>query len=406
VGVARRWGWIFVVALVARLAYWAFVTPRWTPRADADQYVEIARNLADGHGFALQFPEFAVHATAFRPPLYPFLITPLVWVFGEALWPLRLLNAGIGSLVAVLAAVLAARIAGHRAGAVAGVVVAMYPPLLANDTVTLTEPLALALLLVAVLAALDRQWVGAGVAIGLTLLTRPNGYLLVAVFAAWFWWQLGWRRAAAFCGVALVLLVPWLIRNEVQVGTFRATTSEGFTLAAMYSPQAQQAGTFLDPAFSTAYDDPEIRLSQFDEAEWNRTLTDLAFDGLRDDPGYVLHVVGRNATGFFELDPSINRLAERDDGRHHRFRTWTLPLFYAVTVVGLIGLWWYRRSPAVWLLAACVGQFVVVSLVIVAPPRLRAPFDLVCCIGVGLFAARVSARQPSSELPSVQTATT
>jgi hypothetical protein len=83
-----------------------------------------------------------------------------------------------------------------------------------------------------------------------------------------------------------------------------------------------------------------------------------------------------------------------------------LPLFYAVTVVGLIGLWWFRRSHAVWLLAACVGQFVVVSLVIVAPPRLRAPFDLVCCIGVGLFVAFVSARQPRSELPSAQTATT
>ena len=30
------------------------------------------------------------------------------------------------------------------------------------------------------------------------------------------------------------------------------------------------------------------------------------------------------------------------------------------------------------------GYFVLTSLFLVAPPRLRAPFDLLCCIGVGI----------------------
>jgi hypothetical protein len=32
------------------------------------------------------------------------------------------------------------------------------------------------------------------------------------------------------------------------------------------------------------------------------------------------------------------------------------------------------------------AQFVALSLVLVAPPRLRAPFDVLMCIGVGLLA--------------------
>ena len=54
--------------------------------------------------------------------------------------------------------------------------------------------------------------------------------------------------------------------------------------------------------------------------------------------------------------------------------------------MGLAQRW---RDPVVRLLVLLAGSFVVVSLVSVAPPRLRAPFDLVCCIGVGLLVDRL-----------------
>ena len=67
------------------------------------------------------------------------LRTPGALLFDHALWPARLLKVVLGSLVVGLAGVLAARIAGRTAGWCTAAVAAVYPPLLANDTVTLTE---------------------------------------------------------------------------------------------------------------------------------------------------------------------------------------------------------------------------------------------------------------------------
>jgi 4-amino-4-deoxy-L-arabinose transferase-like glycosyltransferase len=381
---------------VVRLAYWAIVTPRWTPVADADQYVQLSHSLADGRGFGLVFPQFAHHPTAFRPPLYPLLLTPTAWLFGDALWPGRLLNVVLGTVVVVLAAVLAARIGGRRAGLATGAMVAVYPPLLANDTITLTEPLGLALLLAAALLIEDRRWVWGGVATGCILLTRPNGYLVVAILAAWAAARLGRRAAVGVVLVALAVFTPWLVRNAVQVGTWRPTTSDGFTLAAIYAEPAQRAHTFVDPVYASEYDDARHRWAQFDEAAWSEVLSADATEGLRSHPGYVLTVVGRNARGFFEISPGLNRWPEWNDGRNAGFRDRTRPLFYVVTVVGLIGLARYRRDRRVIVLAALVAQFVLLSLVLVAPPRLRAPFDLLMCVGVGLALADATAgRTPS-----------
>jgi 4-amino-4-deoxy-L-arabinose transferase-like glycosyltransferase len=406
---ARRWAVPFVGAVVVRLLYWALVTPHYVPAADDSQYVGIARSLADGKGFSLVFPQLTLHATAFRPPLYPALLTPGAWLFGDALWPARLLNVVLGSLVAVLAGVLAARIAGRRAGLAAAAIVALYPPLLANDTVALTEPLALALLLGAVLLLDDGRWAWSGLAAGALLLTRPNGYLVVLILAGWALVALGWRRAAGLAAVALAVLAPWMVRNHAQVGTWRPTTSDGFTISAVYGLPAQRAGHFIDPVFATDYDDADHRLAQFDEAGWNDKLTREGIDGAKEHPDYVWYMVRRNVGGYFELRPRYNHYPEDADGRRWGFRQATLPLFYLVTVSGVAGLWSVRRDRRVRVLALVVAQFVAVSLVLVAPPRLRAPFDLAMAIGAGILlaawldrrAARTGDAAPAPDQPSI-----
>lgn len=381
----RRWLPLFALAVAVRALYWLTVTPDWVPDADADQYVRLAHALADGQGFASQFPQFEVHATAFRPPLLPFLLTPGALVFGDALWPARVLMMVIGSLAAVLAGVLAARIAGRWAGYAAGGLVAIYPPLIANDTITLTEPLALLLLLAAVLLVDDERFLAAGATVGLLLLTRPNGYLVVAVLAAWAWQRAGFKKGLVVGGTAFLVLLPWLVRNQIQVGTFRPTTSDGFTIAAVWGKPAQEAEHFVDPVYSDRYDDLQHRYWQFDEAEWNTQLTKEGVRALRDHPRYLQTLVRRNAAGYFELNSSYNRYPEDNDGRDWPFRQNTRAAFWIVSALGLVGLVRFRRDPRVIVLFLLTLQFVLVSLLLVAPPRLRAPFDLTMCIGAGLL---------------------
>lgn len=188
----------------------------------------------------------------------------------------------------------------------------------------------------------------------------------------------------------MALLVPWMVRNQIQVGTWRPTTSDGFTLAATYGKPAQDAGNFVDPVFSPAYDDADHRFAQFDEAAWNEKLTREAIDALKDNPGYLAHLISKNTRGYFELEPSLNRYPEREDGRNWRFRQAMLPVFFLVTIAGLVGLvreLRARRDERLVVLLVVVAQFVVLSLVLVAPPRLRAPFDLAMCLGAGLLVA-------------------
>lgn len=383
------------VAAVVRALYWAVITPTWRPRSDASQYLEIARNISNGDGFSTVFPGLELHATAFRPPLYPVLLALPTWIFGDdVLWPARLLSLLLGVGVVALTFVLVRRISTLRAAVVASLAVACFPPLIANDTLTLTEPLALLLLLVVAITLDARRPLWCGFALGLLVLTRPNAYLVVAIVAFVLWRHVGWRLTLAAVAIAAAVVTPWIVRNAVQVDTFKLTTSDGFTLAAIYGPEARERGLFVDPVFDPSYDGADHKLTALGpEGAWSDELTELAIDGVRDDPGYVAEVVRRNFLSYLELDPSLNDIAERIDGRDPGMRAIGLPIFHLVTVAGLAGLWFTRREPRWWPMMAIVAQFAALSLLLVAPPRLRAPFDLLMCIGVGLLVQHVHERR-------------
>jgi hypothetical protein len=116
-----------VVGAITRILYWVLVTPDWVPSSDADQYVQIARNLAAGDGFSLVFPQLELHATAFRPPVYPLLLAVPTWIFGDdVLWPARVLSLLLGLGVIAAATTLAHRWSGPVAGLSTGLLVALY----------------------------------------------------------------------------------------------------------------------------------------------------------------------------------------------------------------------------------------------------------------------------------------
>ena len=371
-------GWTAAI----RAAYWVFVTPKYVPQSDAGQYHDLATNLASGRGFSLYFPQLAMHPTAFRPPLYPAVLGFVYWLFGPSIVAGRLLNMTIGVVVVLLAAMVATRLANVRAGLLAGFCVACYPPLIANDVTLLSEPLSLGLLLGLVLALSERRVLLGGALCGLLVLTRPSAQGIALVALLWVLTQVGWRRSLGFLAVTALVVTPWLVRNWIQLGSPILVTSNGFNLAAMYSPEAKAEGHFVDPVFNPAFGD--YRLLQFDEVAWQRSLQHLAVGAVTDDPMQVAYVAGRNATHFAELVPKANYPAEVEDGRNITFRSWTLPTFYLVTLAGLWGITTRWRNPTTWLLVALVGYSTITSLVLVAVPRLRAPFDLMCCIGFGI----------------------
>ena len=386
-------------AVGVRLLYLAAFAGDYKPRSDANHYQAIASAFANGDGISARFPFTYLHPTAFRPPLYPALLGAFYWVTGVHVGVGQLLNVALGAGVVVLAAMLGAQIAGYRAGVAAGIAVGVYPPLLANDVVLLSEPLSLALLLAMILLLVRSRPAWAGVACGLLVLTRPSAQLLVVVVAAWLVWRAGWRAAARFGVVTIVLVAPWVVRNWVLVGAPTIVTSNGFNLVSTYSEEALASEGFADAVFDSRF--TRINLTHRNEVELDNAYREHALDDVRDRPTTPLLVVRHNLARYFELRPDVNESAERSDGRDITVRNVTLPLVYLVTVAGLVGLWRARRRRGAELLLLEGAYFTVVTVAVIAVPRLRAPLDLAAAIGVGLLVAEViSRRAPEAREPA------
>ena len=391
----RTLAWLALGAAAVRLAYLVAFARDYKPRSDALHYQRIASAFANGHGISALFPFTYLHPTAFRPPLYPVLLGAFYWITGVHVGVGQLVNVALGVVVVVLAAVLGAHIAGSRGGLAAGVAVAIYPPLLANDVVLLSEPLSLALLLVMILLLVRDRPAWAGAACGLLVLTRPSAQLLVLVVAAWLVWRIGWRAAVRFGAVTIAVVAPWVVRNWVLVGAPTIVTSNGFNLVSTYSEEALASEGFANAVFDGRF--TRVNLGNRNEVELDRAYRDHALDDVRDRPTTPLLVVRHNLARYFDLRPDVNETAERSDGRNMTVRDVTLPLVYLVTVAGIVGLWRTRRRRGAELLLLESAYFTVASVAVVAVPRLRAPLDLAAAIGAGILVVDLLGRRRAGE---------
>jgi hypothetical protein len=381
----KRIALIFGAALVARVVYVVAFMRGYLPNSDADSYFAIARSVSKGHGYAFTLPFEFVHATAVRPPLFPTVLAAAFRVFGTHIGVAQGVNILAGSAAAVVGALIADRIAGPRAGLCSGLILALYPTLIANDVTVLVESLAVLLLFATVLLLVDGRTVLAGVTLGLLMLDRASAQWFVLVLAVWVLWRLGWRHAVRMICVALLVIAPWVTRNAIQVGGPVLVTTNGFNLNATFSAEARQSGgfvdAFLDPRFA------EMRVRAIDEVGLDAQLRKKATSDLRADPGWLVHVVRLNFEHWFELRPGLNTYAEGLDGRNLTARDWTLPVFYLVTALGLIGLFRARRAAATQLLLLAAAYFTAVCMFSIAVPRLRSLFDASVALAAGVALA-------------------
>ncbi|AGA27438.1 ArnT family glycosyltransferase [Singulisphaera acidiphila] len=239
----RRWG-VLTIVLIAVLVRLAVIVPSFGKLDDPDRYLVVARSLADGEGFAVNgLP------TAYRPPLYPLLLSVLITMLGEdrLAWGVAGLHLVAGAGTVVLTAV-AARRWGLPPGRLllAAAIVAFDPVLVAQSRAVMTETLA-AFLVAATLAALAeghaRGAFWGGIGFGLASLCRPSllpaaGLVVFAALATGpgtAWVRL--RRASLVAVATVMLLVPWAWRNAWVFGeSVWTTTHGGWTLALANNP--------------------------------------------------------------------------------------------------------------------------------------------------------------------------
>jgi 4-amino-4-deoxy-L-arabinose transferase-like glycosyltransferase len=226
--------------------------------ADTDGYREIAVTLRTTGTYGVrgdfgggeQRLEGAVRPTAYRPPLYPVLLAPLVFNATVAPMAVAVLHLVLG--LAAVGLVLRLGIAWQLGGwAWLAAVLTAFDPILMNQSLhIMTETLAAFLAVLALVCLTNAQgslhppapahrstkYVLAGMAIGVAGLARPTFLPWGALIALSFLvyrpvLPLRWERSFAFtCGMALTLL-PWGLRNQLQFDRFiTSTTHGGYTM--------------------------------------------------------------------------------------------------------------------------------------------------------------------------------
>lgn len=226
-----------LVALAVRVTFVVVVDPEVPPIGDASAYHLLSQNLADGRGYIRPFDDQLLdreRATAEYPPLFPAILSVPARLGASSVESQRIFLAFVGAGTVVLIGLLGRRVGGVAVGLVGAAIAAVYPMLFLSEATLMAEalfvPLVAAVLLLAY-RALDRpslaNFAVLGVAIGLATLTRAEGLLLGLVLVVPLAWNIRWlasgrriRLAAVALGVAVLVVVPWTIRNAVRLDAF------------------------------------------------------------------------------------------------------------------------------------------------------------------------------------------
>jgi 4-amino-4-deoxy-L-arabinose transferase-like glycosyltransferase len=354
---------VLVLGLVARLA---LIVPGYGTLNDPDMYLPLARALAEGRGYVLG----CGRPTAYRPPLYPIVIAPILRLLGERGLPFGIagLHVALGLGTIALTYLTARRWGlGPNRALLAAAIVALDPVAVVQGRSVMTETLA-AFLVAGCLAALTVPGrlgsLLSGLAFGLSGLCRPSllpgavlcaGALLVTSVGNWRQRAL---KTLIFITAVIAPMLPWALRNASRLGEpIWMTTHGGHTLALANNPEYY--ADVVDGPADSVWEGPNqkawfervfLETQGMTEPQADRYLRNEALRMARERPGTFLRASIARLGRFWGIAPSAKvyplwlRVATA---------AWTLPLWLGLGV-GLLrrDLWRWPLIVAPLLLLA------------------------------------------------------
>jgi hypothetical protein len=175
----------------------------------------------------------AGHPSASTQPLYGFFLIPLYWILGRSWEVVGLAQIGLAAATAVLV-YFASRLVVPRLALLVAVVATLNPYLIWHDVHVnreITDQVVLAAIVLVSLIAVRRRSLALpallGALCGVAILGNSRLAALPLVLAVFIWIFTPGRRIAGAVIVAVmagIVVAPWLVRNDVQVGCFAITT--------------------------------------------------------------------------------------------------------------------------------------------------------------------------------------
>ncbi|MCC7451443.1 MAG: hypothetical protein IT324_28805 [Anaerolineae bacterium] len=226
--------------------------------------------------------------TAYRFPVYPLALGVWLRAFGGEPGA-RVFQSVLAAYITFLTVALTARESRLRGACVAGVVMTINGALYDFASMLITELFFTFLLLL--LVVMLRRWRARSVALtgalmGVLLLTRgtllPTVPLIVGLIAP--------RRRLLFIGLMVIVCVPWIIRNVLEMHTFIPfSTGTGYVLLGANNPQVYAATWRGWPSGSWINDHTaEVQTIGLNEVGQDREATRRALDYARSQTPTVL----------------------------------------------------------------------------------------------------------------------
>jgi 4-amino-4-deoxy-L-arabinose transferase-like glycosyltransferase len=343
------------------------------------------------------------HPTAWTQPLYAWFLIPIYWIFGRSWWAVGLIQIAVAVGTALLVYEVGRRFVSRRVGLVAAVVATLNPYLVWHDVhenrEILDQFLAVTIvLLVMILASRRSLWLAAvlGVTLGLAILGNTRLLFLPILCCAFLVGRE--RRTWAVVGVVLagcaLALLPWMVRNRVQVGCFTLTTDTRALWKAnnlnTYETLAQ--GKWIDdvpllknepptPEFAGAYYKEYGKVLPVDECAGMRVYRHLVLEFWREHPGEKAKLAGQASEMLW--DPQAIRTEGRAEsgGLVDELRRWAQPAYsIPLFVLGLLGVWLLPGRLAL-LGVALLAYQTLVAIGFAGATRYRVPWDFLIALG-------------------------
>ena len=254
---------LYLLALIARLVVIGhFPDPAYP---DSYYYVDVARNLAAGHGFNVDIvwifaevggkipavPVLPIPSNAHWMPLASIVQVPFIWLLGPTAFASAVPFAFIGALAAPLTWAIArdagtSRLVGVGAGVLVALPLMLLVFMVQPDNFSLYQPLVAGALWLGArgLRGDARSFALAGLLVGLATLSRNDGVFVGATLGLAFLWDRwrAWRSggsrrpaipfwsAVACAGLFVVVIAPWIARQLAVFGQISPSTASGKVL--------------------------------------------------------------------------------------------------------------------------------------------------------------------------------
>ena len=313
----------------------------------------------------LPLPRRGIVPSVYRPPAFPIAITALYNVFGRRFDVVRIMNCGFLALAVAISAGIVARLAGIGpalitiATSIADTELHEYAGTMLTESMAAMSVTILAAVLMIGLTKQRYGWMAiAGAAFGFLVLVRSIFVLWTPFLLVLVWWLLGkitsrvqrFKLITVFLMTALVVLLPWWIRNCMLLHSLSPTGTQG---------PIGLAGGYSDASYSLGGDwngERQIEIMQgLMQQAWYRDLTPLEQE----------HELARESMRqvWIWISENWEKLPVLAAGR--LFQTWWRAsvlhmLFYLPVLVGAVAM---RRSIPGKIL---IGFLVINSLVVMA----------------------------------------